>query len=250
MPFFQPGYQSGQQRNPDDTLVVVFKTLATENEARSKIEGRPIYEDIEIVEIRAPGSRDIKVFPATEFCGWRPDLERGGQLPVTYAERFPYQYRQFKEHATQTKAGTPLDRVPFLTEARRAELRALNVYTVEQLAAIEGQELKNLGPGGREHKNRASEYITETKLSVPSLQMQAELEALRARNQVLEDDVNILKEKTKLGLSGDAQLDAMTDAQLKDYIGAQTGARPVGSPKRETLLRSAMEAKPKTTQAA
>ena len=34
--------------------------------------------------------------------------------------------------------------------------RALNLYTVEQLAAIDGQELKNLGPGGRELKNQVN----------------------------------------------------------------------------------------------
>ena len=49
---------------------------------------------------------------------------------ITYAERFHRQYRQFKEHAQQTKSGIPLAGVPFLFQTRKAELRALNIYTV------------------------------------------------------------------------------------------------------------------------
>ena len=50
----------------------------------------------------------------------------------------------------------------FLTEARRAELRAQNIYTIEALAAIDGLELKNLGMDGRDLKNKAMEYLEES----------------------------------------------------------------------------------------
>ena len=113
----------------------------------------------EIVELHYPGSRNWSAHPATSFSHWAIDPATGEQVKVTYAERFSRQYRQFKAHATQTKSGTPLTFATFLTEARRAELRAQNIYTVEALAAIDGQELKNLGPGGREMKNAAMEYI-------------------------------------------------------------------------------------------
>ena len=68
----------------------------------------------------------------------RPTRTPASRSTVTYAERFARQYQQFKAQAAQTKSGTPLEYAPFLTEARRAELRALNIYTVEALAAIDG----------------------------------------------------------------------------------------------------------------
>jgi hypothetical protein len=95
------------------------------------------------------------VLPATSVSHWAIDPATGGQIKVTYAERFRRQYQQFKALTAQTKSGTPLTHAPFLTEGRRAEMRALNIYTVEQLAAIDGQELKNIGTGGRELKNAA-----------------------------------------------------------------------------------------------
>ena len=106
-----------------------------------------------------PASRDYGVYPATERSHWDVDQFTGEQRSVTYAERFSKQYQQFKAQQQQTKAGTPLDYLTFLTEGKRAELRALNIYTAEALAIVDGAELKNLGPGGREMKNKTIEFL-------------------------------------------------------------------------------------------
>jgi hypothetical protein len=239
-------------RDPDSALSVVFKHLPLENEEKSKAAGRPIYDDVEVCEIRAPGSRDMKPFPAAEFSDWVPGDPWTGAQPRkrTYAERFSRQYRQFKEQQTQTKTGTPLTHIPFLTEGKRAELRALNIYTAEQLASIEGAELKNLGHGGRELKNKAEAFLGESAASAPSLQLAAELEAMRAKMAVLEEDNEALKARKSADLGdeliGDAMLDVMTDTQLKDFIASATGVRPIGNPARRTLLRSAMDAQTKS----
>ena len=234
------------QRDPDEMLVVLFRYLAMENPQASLAQGRPIFDDVEVCEIRAPGSKDVKVFPSTEFCGWKDDPFTGAQRKWTYAERFQYQYRQFKNSNTQTKTGTPLDHVRFLSEGRRAELRAQNLYTVEQLAGIEGNELKNLGPGGRDMKNQALEYIEESKSSAPSKQMMAELEALRARNAILEEDQKVFEQRKPLlaDSQDDGEFADMTDVQLREYIKANNGHSPVGQPSRKNLIRMAMDCKP------
>jgi hypothetical protein len=231
-------------RDPDAALVALFKHHAEINRAKSATAGRPVYDDVEVVEIRRAGSRDFGVYPATSFCDWVTDPETGEPRRRTYAERFARQYRQFKEQTAQTKSGTPLTHVPFLTEARRAELRALNIYTLEALAHIDGQELKNLGPYGRELKNKAEEYIAEASRGAPSIQLQAELEALRARNQALEQDNQALKTET-----GD-DLGEMTDEQLKAYITTNSGVEPQGNLNRKTLLRMAASTGPAKQMAA
>jgi len=228
-------------KDPDDALVPLFKHLALPNPAKTLAEGRPVYDDIEVVEIRRPGARDYSVHPATEFSHWAGDMYGGEQRRVTYAERFARQYQQFKAQSAQTKSGTPLDHLPFLTEARRAELRAQNIYTAEQLAATDGQELKNLGVGGRELKNKAIEYIDEAKANVPTMQMQAELEALRARSQLLEEDNALLKQRANVV---EAQFEEMGDEQLRDFIKSHTGHAPTGNPPRKMLVRMAMDARP------
>lgn len=228
-----PAYQ-----NPDDALVVVFKHQALPDEARSLAEGRPIFNDQEVCEIRVPGGTDVKVFHANEFARWVIDPRSGSQHTQTYAERFPQQYRQFKEHMAQTKSGTPIEYVAFLSEARRAELKAQNVYTLESLADIEGVELKNLGPGGREMKNQAMALIAHSKSQAPALQLQAELDALRARNAILEEDAKFKAKRPE------NQFEEMSDEQLREFITTNTGQAPQGNISHKTLVRMATEARP------
>ena len=184
-----------------------------------------------------PGATDIKVFHAHEFSRWKVDPRTGSQTKQTYAERFRQQYEQFRAHMAQTKSGTPIEYVAFLSEARRAELRAQNVYTLECLADIEGAELKNLGLGGRELKNQAMDLIAKSKATVPDLQLKAELEILRARNAVLEEDAKFKASRPE------AQFEAMSDDQLREYIFTTTGQAPQGNNSRKTLVRLALEAK-------
>src|SRR5215471_8824523 len=132
-----------QLRDPDENLVVQFRFMAMPNDEKTLAEGRPIFDDVEVCEIRVPGSRDVKYFPATAMSahGWITDPITGAQKQISYAERFQRQFMQFKAKAAQTVTGTPLDFAPFLTDGKRAELRAQNIYIIEALAAIEGQEL-------------------------------------------------------------------------------------------------------------
>ena len=232
--------------NPDDLLVVQFRFLAMANDEKSIKEGRPIFDDVEVCEIRKPGSRDVKYFPSTSFSHWESDPMTGRQAQVSYAERFSRQYMQFKSKAAQTVTGTPLEFAQFLTDGRRAELRAQNVYTIETLAAIDGLELKNLGPGGREMKNKAAQYIEDSKSGAVDRQLQQEVAVLKARNQVLEDDVKALRDKAPDKVIG-AEFEDMTDQQLRDYVVTHTGRELHGALPRKTLVRMAADA---TTKAA
>ena len=176
--------------------------------------------------------------------GRRPDGER---IKLSYAERFRRQYQQFKSQVQQTTTGTPLTYAMFLTEGKRAELRALNVYTIEALASIDGQELKNLGVGGREWKNQAIEYLEKSQTRAIDTQLMAELEVLRSKNALMEEDLQRLKERRA---AEDAEppadeFDNMSNEQLREFITTNTGQPPIGNTARKTLVRLARQAQPK-----
>jgi hypothetical protein len=240
-------------KEPDDSIVAIFKELAVKDEAASIAANRPVYTDTEIVELHYPGSKNWSAHPATSFSHWATDPVTGDQARVTYAERFRRQYQQFKSHAAQTKTGTPLNYAPFLTEARRAELRAQNIYTVEALAHIDGQELKNLGQGGRDMKNAAMEYLAETQKGAVNSQVQAELEALRAVNATMAEDLAALKAQSQPNdadkVNGD-EFDGMDLAQLREYITSNTGQAPIGALNTKTLRRMARDCRPERASAA
>jgi hypothetical protein len=236
-------------KDPDDSIVAIFKNIAVLDQLATHNAGRPIYNDEESVELHYPGSKNWSAHPATSFSHWATDPLTGEQVKVTYAERFSRQYQQFKAHTTQTKTGTPLANAPFLSEARRAELRAQNIYTVEALASIDGQELKNLGLGGRDMKNAAVEYIETSQRGAVPMQVQAELEALRAQNQLMQEDLAALKNKAAGAIPTD-EFDGMDLAQLREYITSQTGEPPIGALNTKTLRRMARNAAPEKASAA
>jgi hypothetical protein len=238
-------------KDPDDVILAIFRHDSVKNERKSAEAGRPIFDDIELCELRYPGSKNTGVYPALGFARWVIDPETGEQVKQTYAERFSRQYQQFKRHSAQTKAGTPLTFATFLTEARRAELRAQNVYTMEQLAAIDGQELKNLGPSGREYKNQAVQFLEEAAVGAPNTKLAAELEALRAKNDVLESDLKLLQEAaSRKADEADDDFNTMSNEQLRSFIEANTGHAPKGLLNRKTLMRMARDCSPENTEAA
>lgn len=221
------------------TVVAVFKTVSRKDNAASKKQGRPIFRDIEACEIRFSGDRNrVTVQPA--HAVWKYD---NGE-PITYAMRFSDQYQRFKANGVQVQAGTPLEELPFLTQAKRLELKALSIYTAEALAEIDGQPLKNLGMGGRELKNQAVAYLEKANGSADVTAMASEIALLKQRLSELERPAPIPEpepEQTEMT----NEWSEYTDDELKALIKEQTGSAPRGQPSRETLVRMAQEATPK-----
>lgn len=232
----------------DSRIIATFENFPVLNEAKSKEEGRPIFEDMEVVRIHMGGDRlQAPVFPAwAEVAGGIEDEETGLTRPGTYAEKYAKQYEQFKKGERQTKSGTPVEALPFLTPAKVKELKGLNIYTAEGLAALDGQPLKTLGQGGREWKNQAQAYLDNaagsanvTRLASENEFLKAELERMKAEQSQYRQVLDTERVTTNLGY-GEA-LEGKSDDELKEYIEEKTGKRPRGNPSRSTLLQVAQE---------
>lgn len=222
-------------------LVVIFKEIAVRNEAKSKAEGRPIFDSVEAVEVVTAGDRNsVKVFPAHSSSGWitTPD---GTQEEVTYAMRWSDQYRRFKEGKQQVQDGTPLEELPFLTQAKRLELKALKIYTAETLASLDGQNLKTLGMGGRELKNQAQAYIDNATGSAGVTKLAAENEGLKDQLRLLQEQINAINARSASKPTSSSQFDGWDDSDIKEYLKSETGSAPRGNPSHETLVKMADE---------
>lgn len=213
-------------------VVPIFKIHTQPNEAKSKAAGRPIFDDLEIVEIRFGANKQtVAVFPAHEVSGW-VDNSDGTREEQTYAMRYPDQYRKFKNNEAQTISGTPLSELPFLTQAKRYELKALNIHTAEALAALDGAPLKTLGMGGRELKNQAMAYLENAAGSADVTKMAGEIESLKETvRQLLAQQKPGQPEPTE-----STEYDGWSDADLKSYIEHETGSKPRGNPSHATLV--------------
>ena len=197
---------STRRTQGDQYLAVRFFLKSKQNAEKSEAAGRPIYEDVEYIEIMQPGNKDsIIVRPATS-------IDKG---------RFPEHYSKWKARTSdneQQLVGTPLTEWAGVTRAQADELSFFNIKTVEQLAnmadANTGQMMGLLGL-----KEKAARYLDSSadqaviskmkdleeenrKMKVQMDQLMAAHTAKTAAPVVLSQEIEIVQPKADHGAPG------------------------------------------------
>lgn len=157
----------------DQKLPVRFFMEGRRNEAKTKEAGRLICDDVEVCEIRLPGTQDI-------IRNVVSDKER---------QRFPKAYAAFKANTDQVAAvGTPLRDWPVITSQPGAieEANHLGIRTVEQLAAVPEGNIRRLGIGWSDLWRKAQDWLKAAQNGAPVAKLREENNELRARLTTLE----------------------------------------------------------------
>ncbi len=118
-----------QGKAGDEQLLVKFYLHPRLNAQKSDEAGRPIYDEVEYISIKVPGSRNEYNSPAKQRD----------------KDRFPEHYRRFKERIeTEVVSGTLLEEWPVVSRSQVEELRFFNIRTVEQLASSPDSAAANM----------------------------------------------------------------------------------------------------------
>ncbi|HET9888485.1 MAG TPA: hypothetical protein VFR10_13340, partial [bacterium] len=112
---------AGFERMGKGKNYVFFYDKQIEHKAKSKEAGRPIFITRTMIKKIVPGDHRLVV--------------------DTYAreddyENFPVEYARYQQKHAAKPEGTPIDAWPVLSDTQKAEFRALNIFTVEQFAAL------------------------------------------------------------------------------------------------------------------
>jgi hypothetical protein len=168
-------YRDFEDRNAGDkALHVRFYLRPVQSATKSAEAGRPIFDDREFVEIRAPGNATTTIDRPVS------DMDRA---------RFPRQYALFKAGAAEQVIGTRLTEVPWITRSQVEELSYLKILTVEQLSVVADQACTAV-PGLYELKRRATSFLEAAEKAAP-------FTALAAENTALKNEVETLKQTVK-----------------------------------------------------
>lgn len=236
---------------PTTHLDIEFFSEAVKNEYESARQGRPIFRDVEMVRIRIAGDKGtVLVAPANE----KPYVIRDGFMGVTkrisYAEAYPDQYAAFKAGLSQAVNGTPIEEATFLTAANRAELKAVNVFTIEALAGLE--KLDKLGMNGTAWRDQARAYLKRAEGSAIDGKLIADNETLKRKLEIMEEQMRqLLANKSEAGEPSEASAEEVdkpgpffgyTAKMLREFIKEKSGESVKGNPKLGTLLSMAEEA--------
>lgn len=176
----------------DRRLHVTFYRKAVKNNFKSEQAGRPIYEERDYIRIFIPGDRNSNLdVPATEH----------------YQQRFAQQWDRYQKGQNQLGMGTPLETWGSLTVSQVAELKAMHVHTVEQLAEMsDAMAQKVMGNFAIREKARAF------------LDKEAELQrASSLKNELALRDASIEEQKGRI---------EQLEKQLAELASAKQAAKP------------------------
>lgn len=131
-----------QQR---DSTIPRFHMEAVEDPVASAAQGRPIFFQQERVQFIQPGNTNSPVEIVNE----------------NHRQRWPEQYAAFRKGEDWAVNGTPLEQWPFLRKVNVYELKALNIFTVEQCADLSDIACQNMGMGGMAIRTAAKAYLSD-----------------------------------------------------------------------------------------
>ena len=186
-------FMPSHQREADKNLLVKFFTKPRQDMAETEKQGRPIYKDVEYVDIKIPGNRNS-----------------GACRPATQADkqRFPDHYRAFKDRITEDYIeGTLLAEWPLISRSMAQELTFFHVKTVEQLATMaDGQAAKFMGLAGIRQK--AKTWLEAAKKDKPLWEMDEKIKAQAAEIEDLKQALADVVHRVELGQTGDGETEA------------------------------------------
>jgi len=177
---FAMNFEDNQQSEADKKLLVIFYKDVVKNEFKSTEAGRPIFDEIDLIKIITPGSRDSFVGDANEI----------------YQQRFPQQWARYKAGRSQEMSGTPLNQLPWLGVGQIAEFNAVGCHTVEQLVGM-SDAISQKFMGHHAIKQRAAAYLEASKAEAPLLKVQEELRKRDEEITELREMVNAMQASRK-----------------------------------------------------
>lgn len=155
-----------------DLVIPRFHMEAIKNNVQSEAQGRPIFHNMEMIEIIIPGNRESIV---NRFVRQED------------RERWPAIYAAFKAGQEAPLDGTPIKEWAAIDRAQAEELAYFNVRTVEALAELSDAAMMKVSPmGGHALREKAKAWLEQAKGNAPLMEMQARAERAEADKAALE----------------------------------------------------------------
>jgi len=189
----QNAIHEGEGRYAMDTkLFVTFKREPVLNDDKSAEAGRPIYDEDDFVTIVIPGNRN-----ATFVSRVTNDVKR----------RFESKWKRYAAGLEQTQSGTPLEQWPQMSVSMVATLKAMNVYSVEQLAEMSDGDAQSI-MGNFALRQRAKVFLEAAKGEAVNAKMEAQLEKR-------DEEINALKAQMQELINANAATSKASKEEMK-----------------------------------
>ena len=168
-----------------DTIIPRFHLAEIEDLEATAREGRPIYRTEERVELIMPGIANLT----------KP-VQR---VTDEHRQRWPDQYERFRKGQEMAVNGTPIEQWNILKRAQVLELKALDIYTIEDCAGLSDVACQRITRVGYALRDRARAYLDDAERMKQVTELQAIKDASEQRISELSakvDNLSALLEQT------------------------------------------------------
>ena len=165
----------------DSKLIVSFYMKPVHNPAKTAKEGRAIFDNVPYIKIAVPGDRLSAIDAPMDY---------------EYEQRFGDRYQKWLSKQGEEEPGTPVSSMSWCSPAMAAELKTLNISTVEQLAEVDDARALRF-TGMLQLRARAQAFLEASASASGVTQLQKSNEDLKAQNEDLQEQVRILAEQVK-----------------------------------------------------
>lgn len=157
----------------DAGLYVRFDLKAVPDKKGSEEAGRPVFKDVEYVEIHVPG-----------------DKHNVPHRPVTPEDRVRFKpvYDAWKAGQKEVLVGQPLKEWAAIRPSEVAMLAHYDIHTVEALAGVSDGNISRIGPI-RHLVAKAKDHVEASKAAAPALALKARADAQQTQIAALEEQL-------------------------------------------------------------
>lgn len=166
----------------DKGVFAEFFSDAILDDNETKKQGRPIYRNVDMLRMMFPGDTTKEVIRIVR-------TEPQGREPAD-PDRFPRQWAAYKSQMQQVQDGTPIEQWPPINKAQALELKAMNIHTVEHLAATSDVNLKWMG--ARQLRDNAIAWLNEAKSGAETIALRNQIEDLKQQIEALKNTNAVL----------------------------------------------------------
>lgn len=167
--------------------VIRFDMVSKQDEAASRAAGRPVFRELEYIEIRNPGDR-LSI--------------NHRQIEDEDKRKYANQYAHWLKTREDPTSGTPLREWAPVTRSQVEHLAYSGVKTVEELAGVTDGNAQQLGAGYISLIQKARDQLAATKGQDVAAVLRAEMEMLRASNMALMAQVSDLANRAQAKADG------------------------------------------------
>ena len=169
-----------------DDCTAIFSMNRKLNMAKSASAGHPVFDETPYVKILIPGQMRNIVHRAVQ------DGDK---------KRWPSLWAAFEAGQKQALNGTRVEEWPYLTHEHIAQLRSINVFTVEQVATLSDEAQEALGPLAADLMMRAQSDLSGNVSSVEK-KLRAQIEKLKTKIKGLKSEVKALSSERRQWKAG------------------------------------------------